>query len=69
MFYYKELDDGHEYAENIGIFSTRDRANFVAKKLMDLMEIRENSESEGVHIEPYQVNKEHWNEGYVTVDV
>lgn len=61
-----EFDDGHEDVKMIGAFSAREKAEAVVSRLRTEPGFRD--QPEGFHVEPYELDVDHWSEGFVTVE-
>lgn len=60
-----EFDDGSEDIKFIGVYSTYQKAEEAVKRLSTQIGFCETLE--GFHIDEYIVDKDHWIEGYITV--
>lgn len=60
-----ELSDGEEDVKLIGIYSSEETANLAIARLAQQPGFRE--AVAGFHVERYEVDKDHWTEGFVTV--
>ena len=61
-----EFDDGHEDVKMIGAFSTREKAELVVTRLRTEPGFRDHPN--GFHVEPYELDVDHWSGGFVTVE-
>ena len=61
----QEFDDGHEDVKMIGVFSTLERAEAAIGRLRSEPGFRDHPQ--GFHVEPYELDIDHWSEGFVTV--
>ena len=57
--------EGDEDAKLIGVYSTEEEAREAIARLSARPGFRENPE--GFSIDPYELDKDHWTEGFVTV--
>lgn len=60
-----ELDDGSDEVKFIGVYSTRAKAESVVERLT--REPGFSDAADGFHIDEYELDQDHWVEGYVTV--
>jgi hypothetical protein len=56
--------EGEEDAKLIGVYSSRPRAEAAVDRLKGMPGFRE--QPDGFQIEPYELDKDHWLEGFVT---
>jgi hypothetical protein len=60
-----EFDDGSEDIKFIGVYSTHQKAEEAVKRLSTQVGFCETQE--GFYIDEYELDKDHWTEGYITV--
>jgi hypothetical protein len=58
-------DDGTEDVKLIGVYSSQDNAQAAIERLRQVPGFSE--APDGFHLDEYQVDMDHWVEGYVTV--
>jgi hypothetical protein len=59
------MPGGEEDAKLIGVYSTADRANEARQRAASLPGFREHPE--GFVVDRYEIDRDHWPEGFVTV--
>ncbi len=60
-----ELDDGSDEVKFIGVYSTRANAEAVVERLVRARGFSDSRD--GFHIDAYELDQDHWVEGYTTV--
>ncbi len=60
-----EADDGAEDVKFIGVYSSRDNAQAAIARLCQAPGFSE--APDGFHVDEYQVDTDHWVEGYSTI--
>lgn len=65
LWHVHEFDDEHEDAKLIGVYATEDEANAARDRVKDAPGFRDLPE--GFHLDRYEVGRDGWTEGYVTV--
>lgn len=61
-----EFEDSHEDYKFIGVYSTRQKAEEAVSRLRTKDGFR--NIPEGFEIDEYELDEDHWTEGYVTVE-
>lgn len=61
-----ELHDDHEDVKFIGAYSTQEMAQQAIERLKDQPGFKETPH--GFYIDEYDIDVDHWTEGYITVD-
>lgn len=61
-----EFGDGHADVKMIGAFSTREKAEAAVSRLRTEPGFRDNPG--GFHVEPYELDVDHWSEGFATTE-
>ena len=64
LWHVHEFPDGEEDAKLIGVYSTREKAEQARQRLAVHPGFRELPE--GFQVSAYQLDRDHWTEGYVT---
>lgn len=57
--------DGHDETKFIGVYSTQEQADQAINRLKDQPGFRDKLDS--FHVSEYEINKDHWTEGYATM--
>jgi hypothetical protein len=60
-----ELSPDNEDVKLIGVYSTEDQAKAATERMVGMPGFRE--APDGFHIDTYELDEDHWTEGYVTV--
>lgn len=61
----RELNDGQEDLKFIGVYSSRGEAELAESRLIKLAGFCD--AVAGFHTQEYELNKDHWTDGYVTL--
>ena len=59
-----EMDDGDEDVKFIGVYSSRQKAQEAVARLVTRPGFA--AAPDGFHIEEYQLDQDHWTEGYIS---
>jgi hypothetical protein len=65
LWHVHEFDDGEEDVKFIGVYSTMQKAEEAQQRLQTQEGFRDTPE--GFAIDAYEVDEDHWKEGYITV--
>lgn len=65
LWHVHEFDDGHEEPKLIGVYATEDEANSARERVENAPGFRDLPQ--GFQLDRYEVGRDHWTEGYVTV--
>jgi hypothetical protein len=65
LWHTHEFEDGSEDSKLIGVYTTNERAMSARAQSKLLLGFQDHPN--GFHISTYEVNKDHWTEGYVTI--
>lgn len=65
LWHVHKLDDGEENAKLVGVYATSEEADAARTRVSDAPGFRE--VPEGFHVDGYELGKDHWTEGYVTM--
>ncbi len=60
------LENGEEDVKFIGVYSSKEKARTAIKRLSQMPGFSETAD--GFHVDEYQLDKDHWEEGYTTIE-